>query len=303
MEISLRYIDRRELPGFRQYLLPATALAIEREDEDVLALGAVSGRHSVGAAAVAPDGLNGAVLTDLFVDGSVRRQGVGGALIAELADILAEAGIETLSADYTLKGEELQAMDALMRSAGFTAPALRSRTFMAHSRDYKDHRILGAAFTPEWRTPRGVCAFSELSEEQLAELASAEDIPDMLSWRLLRDRAEPELSVALVQDGRVTAYLLAEESQDGGFVLMSAVSRESAPATAFTSLLTELMSRCFYWRGGDFPFYFSAINEHTERLARGIMRDRCVEYEEHVCLARLTAPERDGEAPEDGQDE
>ena len=147
MEITLRYIDRRELAGFRQYLLPATALAVEREDGDVLAIGAVSGQHSVGAAAVAPDGINGAVLTDLFVDEAVRGNKIGSELLAELMDILAEAGIETLSADYTLKGEELAAMDALLVSAGSSAPVLRSRTFMAHSRDYRDHRILGAAYT------------------------------------------------------------------------------------------------------------------------------------------------------------
>lgn len=290
MEITLRYIDRRELSGFRQYLLPTTAMAVERENGDVLAIGAVSGRHSVGAAAAVPDGANGAALTDLFVDEAVRGNGIGGALLKEIMDILAEVGVEMLSADYTLKGEELAAMDALMRSAGFTAPALRSRTFMALSKDYVDHGILGAAFTPGWKTPKDVRTFSELTEEQLGELLAAEDIPEMLSWRLLRGRAEPELSVALVLEGRVAAYLLCEESQDGGFVLMSVVRREGAPITAFTSLLTDMLSRCFYWRGGHFPFYFSAINEHTERLAQGLMRGKCVEYEEHVCSARLSVP-------------
>ena len=46
-----------------------------------------------------------------------------------------------------IDSRELAAMDALLVSAGFSAPALRSRTFMAHSRDYRDHRILGAAYT------------------------------------------------------------------------------------------------------------------------------------------------------------
>ena len=303
MEITLRYIDRQELPGFRQYLLPDTATAVEREDVDVLAIGAVLGRRSVGAAAAVPDGANGAELTDLFVDEAARGNGIGGVLLEEVMDILAEVGIETLSADYTLKGEELAAMDALLRSAGFTAPALRSRTFMAQSRDYADHGILGAAFTPSWRTPKDVRAFSELTEEQLTELTAAEDIPEMLSWGLLRGQAEPELSVALVLNGRVAAYLLCEESRDGGFVLLSAVSRQDAPATAFTSLLTDLLNRCFYRRGGHFPFYFSAINEHTERLARGLMRGKCVEYEEHVCLARLSVPEGTEDSAEDGRED
>ena len=215
MEITLRYIDRRELPGFRQYLLPATARAVERESGDVLALGAVSGRHSVGAAAAAPDGPDSAALTDLFVDEAVRGSGVGTVLHTELMDLLAEAGIRWLFADYTLKGEELKAMDALMVSAGFTAPALRSRTFMAYSGDYRDHGILGEAFTPEWRTPEGVRASSELSEEQLTELLSTEDIPEMLSWRLLRDRAEPDLSVALVREGRWPPICCARRARTG----------------------------------------------------------------------------------------
>lgn len=297
MELSFRLIDRGELAGFRQYLLPATAEAIERDDESVVALGAVSGAHSVAAAAIMLSESGDVSLTDLFVDETARRQGVGTYLLFNLLEDLEAIGVDTVTADYTLRGEELEAMDKLLKRLDFEDLRVRSRTFMAHSRDYKDHPLIGRAFRPDWRPPEGVVAFSELSSDALRELEQAKDMPSNLSVAMLKGRLEPELSVALVMDGRVIAYLLGEESSDGGFVLLSAVSREGAPATAFSTLLTDLINRCYYWRGGEFPFYFSAINEHNERLARGIMRGKCVEYEEHVCVLKLgSEDEEDGGA-------
>lgn len=226
-------------------------------------------------------------LTDLFVDETARRQGVGTYLLFSLLEDMEAIGIDTVTADYTLRGEELDAMDKLLKRLNFEDFKVRSRTFMAQSRDYKDHPIIGRAFRPDWRPPEGVAAFSKLPADALRELEQAKDMPSNLSVAVLKGRLEPELSVALMKDGRAIAYLLGEESSDGGFVLLAAVSREGAPATAFSTLLTDLINRCYYWRGGDFPFYFSTINEHTERLARGIMRGKCVEYEEHVCVLKL----------------
>ena len=63
----------------------------------------------------------------------------------------------------------------------------------------------------------------------------------------------------------------------------SVLRRTGAPAWAFTALLTELVNRCYYRMGGDFPFYFSALTPRVERLALRLMGERFTDYEEHTC--------------------
>ena len=214
MEIHTRVLDRGELPGFRNYLLPAAAEAIGRGDPGLVALGAVSGRYALGAIAARLDAEGEAELTDLFVDEAVRRQGVGLYLVDALRAALAERGATRLTACYALEGEDLAAMDALLVKAGATRPQFRATSFQAHSRDYRDHPLLKVCFTPRYRTPEGIVPFFQLPGDALAELEEARDIPYILSWSLLKDRAVPDLSVAAVREGRVQSYLLAEESAD-----------------------------------------------------------------------------------------
>lgn len=278
----MRLLDRRELPGFAPYLLPRTRAALERGDTAVTAVGAVCGRSAYGAAAFRLAG-DRAVMTDLFVDAAVRRRGTAGRLLTELTLRAADAGAVRLDADYVLAGPECAAMDALLLGRGFTPPVRRSRVFRADSADYRDDRWLGRAFRPGYRTPEGVTEFSALPRAALEELEHAADIPETLSWPVLRDAADSSLCVALVQEGRAAAYLLAAPSEDGGCALLSAVRRTGAPAWAFTALLTELVNRCYYRMGGDFPFYFSALTPRVERLALRLMGERFADYEEHTC--------------------
>lgn len=284
MEWNIRMLNRKELAGFVTYLLPFTTAALERGDEKVIAIGAVSGRNAVGAAAIRINNDGEAVLTDLFVDAAVRRQGVGTGLLKELLNNLTALGFEMITADYALVGEDLAAMDALLVKCGFTEPRLRAHNFCAPKELYCQAPIISRAFTPLYRTPEGVVSFAQLSREALDELEQAQDIPNALSWLHLKHRAIPELSVALVHDGKVIAYQLAEESIDNGFVLLSAVSRTEALPSAFLILLLDLLNRCWYRAGGDFLFYFSATNEYVEKLARRLMEGRFIEYEEHISV-------------------
>lgn len=282
---NIRTLDRGELAGFRPYLLPETAQRMEWRADDILVLGAVTGRYAAGAAAVRRYGTS-AELTDLFVDASVRRRGAGRALLEELIRRLEAEGVTRLSADYVLRGEELAAMNHLLDTCGFSAPQRRSRVFRTHSERFHDDSRFGGAFSPKYRTPPGVCTLGKAPAEALAELEAAEDIPEHLAWASLRDRALPELSVGMLQEGRVTAYLLAEEG-GGGYVLLSAVRRAEAPPTAFQTLLLELLNRSWYRFGGDFPFYFSALTPKVERLALLLMGDRYEDYEEYTCTRKL----------------
>lgn len=296
MELHSRILTREELPGFRPYLLPATAAALEQGGGGLVAVGAVTGRHACGAACASLGDADDARLTDLFVDAAVRRQGVGTFLLRSLTERLA---VRELTANYALGREDLAAMDAFLVRCGFSRPRLRARCFRALSDDYRQHPVLRQCFDPRYRTPEGVVSFDRLSREALEELEAARDIQDDLSWSHLKGRAVPELSVAIVRDGRVAAFQLAQESADGGFVLLSAVNRENAPQGAFLTLFVELGSRCVYHAGGSFPFYFSTINAHVEQLARWLMGGLCTEYEEHDCHLFLDGKDENFEHEEE----
>jgi len=281
MTIQLRLLDRRELPGFRPYLLPDTISRLEADSGQLFALGAVMGRSALGAAAVwLEDGVS--ELTDLFVDSQARGRGVAGVLLDGLLEHLEEQGVVLVTADYVLRGEELDAMDALLKSRGFAVPAVRSLTFSTRSGLFKGDRFLGAALTPRYRTPEGIVPFSALPPAVLAELEADGSIPDILSWTRVKSRAQPELSVAFLREGRVLSYILGGDSADGGCVLLAACRREGCPPTAFLPLLRELVNRSYYRFGGDFPFYASAITPRVTELALRLLGDRCTQYEEHT---------------------
>ena len=280
MDVQIRELNRASLRGFAPYLLPETQSAWN--DRDWVAVGAVTGTHSCGAAAACFRGQT-AVLTDLFVDAAIRRNGVAAQLLTALLDRLAAAGVRRVEADYVLREPELSAMDALLVGMDFSEPTRRSTVFQTDAAQFHGDRWLGRAFEPGYRTPAGIVSFAELMPSSLAELETAPDVPPYLAWHTLKDRAEPALSTALVSDGVVTAYLLAAESADGGCTLLAAVRRENGSPMAFPALLTELVNRAYYRFGGAFPFYFSALTPRVEQLARRLLGDRFVSYEEHCC--------------------
>lgn len=286
MEFVIRVLDHGELAGFRPYLLPQTAARLERREENLLALGAVTGRSACGAVAALTSGTT-AELTDLFVDEAARRQGAGRFLLRSMLNLLTSFGVRTVTADYVLGGEDVNAMDGLLAACGFSQFQSRSRVFQTNSRNFHDSARFSRAFSPQYRTPEGVRSFCLLSQGMKEELLESEDIPSALTWESVGNRALSDLSVALVREGRLEAYLLAGESADSGYVLLSAFRRTDAPPGAFLTLLTELVNRCYYRAGGDFPFYFSALNSHVEQLALHLMGDRFTDYEEHVCTRTL----------------
>jgi len=282
MECTLRVLNREMLPVFRPYLLPETAARLENQDPTLLALGAVTGRNSCGAVAAELDGEE-AALTDLFVDAAARRQGTGALLLDKLLARLDAMGVNRVSASYVLGGEELAGMDHLLVSRGFSQPQVRSRVFAVHTGMFHDNPLVGGSFTGRHRPAAGVCTLDQLPAGKLEAVEQEEDLPDFLWWSSLRDRTLPELSAALVREGRVEAYVLVGASTDGGYILLSAVRRKHAPPNAFLLLLQEVLNCCWYYSGGDFPLYFSVLHPHVETLVLRLLGNRFTSYSEHIC--------------------
>ena len=53
-----------------------------------------------------------------------------------------------------------------------------------------------------------------------------------------------------------------------GVALLAAVSGPHARPADFILLLRETLNRCWYWRGGGFTVYVSALNGSSDRLGR-----------------------------------
>lgn len=282
MEISIWRLNRENLPGFQPYLMPETVLRLNRGDPGVLALGASSGHHSCGAAAAYLRG-DETELTDFFVDSAVRRRGIGSRLLDELLAQLDSMGRSEVWADYVLRGGDLLGMDLLLITRGFCLPWTRSKVYAVPSERLLDDRMLGRAFSPGYRTAAGILPLSEAPERAVLELELAVD--EALRWSTVRDRVNPELSAVMMRDGKAAAYQLMSETADG-VALLAAVSGPHARAADFILLLRETLNRCWYWKGGGFMIYVSAMNSTSDRLAVRLTEGRSIVYEEHVCIRK-----------------
>ena len=283
-QASFRLLNKQELAAFSQYLLPQAAREGLGGTPPQIVVGALWGRFACGAAAVRCSE-DTAELTSLFVDPKVRGQGIGGMLLDQAAAQAAAQGCETLTARYLLAGEELAAMDRLVRRRGKVFPEESPPVYGMDSRRFREHPLLGAAFRARFRPVPAVVPFFRLDEEQLEALEAREDIPSFLRPSVCRTRMEPALSVAWVADGAIAGYLLAGETGRRTFSLTAAW--QERPSTAFLHLLRAQLNLCFYRCGGDFRFFASPVNPRTERLLLRLTGGAYTRYEAHAAALSL----------------
>lgn len=274
--LSVRPAAAGEQRYFAQYLLPQTAQELRRSGGAYTLLGALTGPLACGASAVRWTG-GEAVLESLFIDPLVRGRGLGGAL-ADLAILTArERDAGSLTCGYVLAGEDLVAMNAIFSRRG-GAPRLLGPAYCADVSACRGARLIGAALRGDYRPAPAVVPFSRLTPEQLARLEERPDIPSYLRWQSCEPRCDRELSLAWVQAGQVSAYILGGEAADGGYLLAAAWRGAEAPAASFLALLRGQLNRCWYQAGGGFPYYFSAVTAPAQALARLLLQGHFQEY-------------------------
>jgi len=274
--LSVRPVAPEEQKHFQQYLLPQTALQIRRNSVAYRILGALTGTLACGAAAVRLED-DGAVLDSLFVDPLARRQGLGGALV-DLAIVTArESGAVWLRCGYVLDGADLTAMNAIFSRRG-GAPQIQGPAFCADMSACREARLIGAALRSGYIPSPNLLPFSRLTPEQRDRLEARTDIPGYLRWQSCASRCNGELSLAWIQDGQVSAYILGGEAPDGGYLLAAAWRGEEAPAASFLALLRGQLNRCWYQSGGSFLYYFSAVTAPAQALARLLLQGHFREY-------------------------
>ena len=145
LDFTLFVFDPASPGPCEQYIMPHITGEMQQEPESFAAVGAAWNNRAIGAAVITedPDEPGAAAVASLFVDPEVRGKGVGKALLAACADIAAEAGAKVLTLTYTLDGEDLEAMDCVVRSMG-GVPEFRRPVFTMSSADLHEGRV--AAF-------------------------------------------------------------------------------------------------------------------------------------------------------------
>lgn len=279
-------LDRDYLNAFGAYLLPEARDALRTGQTQWLVTGAVAGSCSCGAAAARQDG-DKAEVRSLFVDETIRGQGVGTALLEDLCRRLRQRGAMTVRLSYVVEEQQREAMERLLRHCGFSAPQRGAPVFRVHSADVHQLRHVGRAFSTAYHTPPDVVGWEQLTDTMRQTLAQDKVIPSYLSWTALQGKMDPLLSVASVNQDKVEAYLLAGQSDDGGYVLLSAMALPGAGAMALFRLLPELLHRCYFHGGGDFLLHFSTMTPRMTRLAQRLMGQRYETFYEYSSQKNL----------------
>ena len=289
-QISFRLLDGTAPGPFGQYLLPQARRALAEGCPYTL-LGAVWDDRACGAAAVSWLGGDGELLS-LFVDPAARRQGVAGHMLALLLEEGARRGQEHLTASYTLRGEELDAMDALFRRLG-GAPEDVATTYMMDSTRF--HRPpVGAAFQPRFTPHPAAVPFSRLSPQAL-EALEGEAVPPFLRPSAFRDRMDGGLSLAWMEGDRIISYLLGTVEEERTCVLLSAWRSPETPAASFLPLLLAWLNLCRYRMGGEFRCCLSAVSPQAQALVERIAGGDYEIYRERQVL--LPIPKRQEGGP------
>lgn len=290
--VSFRRLDVQNPGVFSQYLLPGALKGAGTAAGEFALFGAVWDQSACGAAAARFQNGRGEILS-LFVDPLARRQGVGTKLAELLLQESAERGAAELSGSYVLTGEALEGMDAFFASLG-AEPEFWAPAFGMDSSLFRESRFFAKIFRPTFRPNAHIQPFSALSAGQLTALATRGDIPSYLLPSACANRLDPALSLAWVEDGRVTAYVLGGETGQNSYTLLAAWREAAAPSTCFFHLLYAQLNRCFYRCGGDFFYYLSAVTPETAALADRLTEGCYTLFEEHIVRLPLPGGSEEG---------
>lgn len=275
-DITLCLFDPAEPGPYEQYILPHISAEMKQNPEDYAAIGAAWNDCAVGAAVITEDedDPDAAATASLFVDPQVRRRGIGSALLDLSLRAAVGAGAEKLTLLYTLDGEELEAMDATVRKLG-GQPEFQYPAYSMDSVDFRDSRLLGKAFRPDYKIPENVVRFSDLTKEQHERLHADPDAP----W--YSPGMQPELSLAYLKNGQVVGFWLGCESTPGNYSVKGIWSSSTAPFNTLHALLLAHVNLCYNHCGEDFHYHCATAVKAAEKIVQAYTEGKYRRLEAH----------------------
>ena len=290
-ELNFYLLDKTNAGPFAPYLMPAVRRYIG-DGRELIAIGAAMDENSVGAVAAAVDH-DVLHLVSLYVDPSVRRQGVGSALLRALGARVNELGlyVESVRTYYMEEDEDTAVIAAFLRSAGFGELEPANRLFSVDTAELHHIPKINDALSMDYQPDPHVRPFSEITPAQLAEIEADPDVLSALKPSNIRFNLMRSASTIWVEDGHVLGWILAYQGVDGEIVLAAACKRNGAPDGCFRHLLYALANRCYMMLGRDYKVYILAINEHAGSLVEKLSGGKMHEYRNFVADTGDELPE------------
>jgi GNAT superfamily N-acetyltransferase len=279
-------LNEGNVEAFRPYLTEEAASL----QQDILALGAVTGEYACGAVAARVHGNGQAELLAMAVDPAVRRRGVGSMLLRNLLKRLRQT--ERLVAAYRGTPEELSAADAFYNAVWGGVPEDLGAVFQL--------RVGELADTPLYErfgyagSERAILRFDTLQPDQMERLLREEEIPEHLRWNALPGHFRPDLSFAFMNQGRAEAYLAVTEEERGVLapVLVALGNRSFVLLPLLSAAVRAVTAACPPETGLEIV----CVNPVAEGLGLRLLGRRYLVAREHrsVCLVKTEGSERFG---------
>ena len=258
-EIKIYAISKDEAEKTAALLLPDAAEALS-EGLPVTAFAAVEDDTAIGAVAgVINDGIFD--ITSLFVDPEHRRRGAGRALIRRLDELLADEDTGMM-VRYTLQSADNESLLPFFSALGFReTPLSYPAFFMGQVADLKEESSV------KDREDKSIHSFDEVQDTVLRTASNKsfkEGLP-LPEDGLLAGSVDREISFCVMKEGKIMAYVTAEDRGDDLLEISSLWSGLDNPVELLV-MLQRLISAITAKYPPDTRIMMLATNETVYRL-------------------------------------
>jgi GNAT superfamily N-acetyltransferase len=198
---------------FADLTFPSYRSLIEKPHANVLAVGAFA-PHQVGLALAKADGPV-TVLLSLQTVASHRRKGIGGAMLAAIENLAAEAGTPRIETSYRSGTPGTEAFEATLAAAKWSPPAVRQIFCRASP------RMLESTWARTYTSPPDytVIHWSDVTDADRAALRASQAenpwFPESLDPLVHEKDFEPLTSIALrARSGELVGWLITHRLDD-----------------------------------------------------------------------------------------
>ncbi len=248
------------LAAFQPYLTCEAITGIQENNPLLSAYGAVTDdQKTCGAIAAAVD-QNQVVIFSLYVDSSIRRQGVATLLTDK---IKADYGSAEIRAVWFSPEETFTQLKAFFASQNFTVVDREEDVYCFHSSLMREVPTVRRAFLPTFHRDSNIIPLNELSPTQINELLDDTTIDDRLSLDAVADRLTPEISFCYCYNGQIKAYFLCGLEDGKNATVLAAVSRKGAHPNAFLQLVAASANAAYRLLNDDFYIFVNAIDSNA----------------------------------------
>lgn len=265
-------VNEENLLYFQNFLLPETAEQL-RNRNPVTVLGLVQGSTACGAAAGYLDN-DVFYLLSLFVAPEYRRKGGGTLLLDTLLEALRTIpDLYYMQADYTITENDHLSLEPFLKKNGFCFQEKQNSYYSVTLGSLSESGFF-ANLSEVAGFPEGILPFShipEIYQNLLKRSLTAEESGPTEDPS--GDAAiDSELSLGVVEDGKITAYVLFNHSFAGRLTLAYAGSEPGGRASA----LFPVLLRCAFRLAGkrfspETEVVFQTVTPESARLAKKLL--------------------------------